>query len=245
MRMARPTLWGLCGLMLVMWTTGCGNDQLRIQALEEELAKTKAENDRLRGDLANAVRERDMWRARADELARQLAGAQQPTETKGPWQRFGPYTWTSVGSDFLFGSGKATLTTEGRAKLAEIVGQIHAMPEGATSDIWVLGHTDTDPIKYTKDKWTDNLDLSCNRAMTVERELLKLGLPPQRTIAGGHGEWFPKATGNSKAAKAENRRVEIILVPARPPTGVGGGATTPLTGPGPTETTTEGEAPPK
>lgn len=214
----------VCGLALAVWAAGCQNpDQMQIELLQQRNLELQRENDRLRADLARAISERDAAIARARALQEQLMQQPQPVET-GPagWEYSGPYAWTSVGTDFLFDPGKATLKAEGRAKLQQIVGEMQAnFPDRA---VWVLGHTDTDPIKITKDKWQDNLDLSCNRAMTVYRELTKMGLTPERMIAGGQGEWFPKADNASRAGKAENRRVEIIAVPPRPAVGTSSGA---------------------
>lgn len=219
MRTAR-SMMVVCGLMLAACAAGCQSpDQMQIELLQQRNLELQKENDRLRGDLAKAISERDAAIARAKALQQQLEQlAQQPVET-GPkgWEFAGPYAWTTVGTDFLFDSGRATLRADGRAKLEQIVREVQAsFPDRA---IWVLGHTDTDPIKYTKDKWQDNLDLSCNRAMTVYREMMKLGLRPERMIAGGQGEWFPKATNATRAGKQQNRRVEIIAVPARPAIG--------------------------
>jgi chemotaxis protein MotB len=218
----------LCGLLAV-WATGCQNpDQIQIETLQRKIQELDAENASLRERLARAIADRDAALARARALEQENANlraqlAQRSSEPQPPaprdWQTAGPYTWTSVGTDFLFASGSADLRAEGRAKLQEIVATIQReFPDKA---IWVLGHTDTDPIRRTKDLWTDNLDLSCNRAMTVFRELQRMGLQPDRLIAGGQGEFFPRASNSDRAGKAQNRRVEIIAVPVRPATGVG------------------------
>ena len=79
-------------------------------------------------------------------------------------------------------------------------------------DIWVIGYTDTDPIKVTKHLWTDNLDLSLNRAATVGREFYKLGLDADNIFVAGHGEHRPQAPNDTKANKTLNRRVQIVAV---------------------------------
>jgi chemotaxis protein MotB len=38
-----------------------------------------------------------------------------------------------------------------------------------------------------------------------------LGFPPDRMAATGFGEWQPVAAGNSEAARAQNRRIELKL----------------------------------
>ncbi len=225
MTMARRLVLGAV-LAAGVLVTGCQNpDKLQLQAQADEITKLQTENADLRSKLAQAISERDAARNRAAALERENAdlrarlAAQPPVEKVKGWETSGPYAWTTISTDFLFDSGKATLRAEARAKLQQIVGEIQAnFPD---RDIWVLGHTDTDPIKRTAHLWADNLDLSCNRGMTVYRELTKLGLNPKRTLAGGQGEYFARAENTSKAGKQQNRRVEIIAVPSRAPVGEG------------------------
>ncbi len=227
MRTARWLAVGAGSLLGVLLVTGCGPDprDAQIAAQAERIAELTRENDDLRSRLAQALQERDAARLRAQQLEQQVRdlqgqlAAKPPVETPGDWQRAGVYTWTTLSTDFLFDSGSATLRAQARAKLSEVASIIRTkFPEGEY-DIWVLGHTDTDPINRTKDKWADNLDLSCNRGMTVYRALMDLGIRPVRMIAGGQGEWFPVADNSSKAGKQQNRRVEIIAVPSRPAKG--------------------------
>ncbi len=223
MTVARRLGFGVAGCVGVLVLFGCQNpDQLRIQALQDDLNKCQAENQDLRSRLAAAVSERDQLRDRLAALQKENADlrqrlAAQPPPEKVPagWEVMGPYAWTTLSTDFLFDSGKATLRPGAQAKLQQVVEEINRnFPDKM---IWVLGHTDTDPIQKTKHLWTDNLDLSCNRGMTVYRELMKLGLRPERMIAGGQGEFYPRASNATKAGKQQNRRVEIIAVPPRGP----------------------------
>jgi chemotaxis protein MotB len=221
MTMARRlVVGGVCGLAGLLLLTGCENpDRLQIESLQSKVNELQTENDDLRSRLAQAVSERDTARARAQALEQQVAdlrrqlAAKPPAEGLKGWEYSGPYAWTTISTDFLFDSGKATLRPAAREKLQQVVQEIQAkFPDRM---VWVLGHTDTDPIKVTKNLWEDNLDLSCNRGMTVYRELMKLGIKPERMIAGGQGEFYPRTSNSTKAGKQQNRRVEIITVPPR------------------------------
>src|SRR4030043_209544 len=75
----------------------------------------------------------------------------------------------------------------------------------------VVGHTDTDPIRKTKDKWEDNWELSAERALTVTRYLIQRGLPEDKIRAVGCGESRPLASNANATGKAKNRRVEIVV----------------------------------
>lgn len=220
MRMARQTTLVGCGLAIWLLVTGCGPNpkDLQIQSLEEQLDACRMENGNLRSQYAMAMRDRDAARQRSRSLESQVDDlrqrlAQRPTEqTPAGWQQAGGWRWIDLGTDFLFDSGRATLKPAARAKLAQVVQDIKT--HYGDMMIWVVGHTDTDPIKKTKHLWKDNLDLSANRAMSVYQELSKLGIRPARMIAGGQGEHNPVAPNTNDAGKAKNRRVQIVAVPA-------------------------------
>jgi hypothetical protein len=54
--------------------------------------------------------------------------------------------------------------------------------------------------------------------VTVVRFLAeKAGVPPQRMVASGYGEWSPIATNKSGTGRARNRRIEILLTPTLAP----------------------------
>ena len=116
----------------------------------------------------------------------------------------------SVGSDILFASGKATLTSKGKAALANIVADLKGSYAGLP--VRVYGYTDSDPIKRTKNLWQDNLDLSANRAMAITRHIVSKGIKAEsvETVAMGATRFVAK--NDTSASKAENRRVEIVVI---------------------------------
>jgi flagellar motor protein MotB len=221
MRMARRLIFGLVGITgLLGLVSGCENpDKQRALSLQDKVNQLQAENDDLRSRLAAATSERDQWRNRAAALEQENANlrrelAKQPTGGELPpgWKGTKEFAWKEIGTDVLFDSGKASLKSAAHAKLQQVVTDINQnFPDRM---IWVLGHTDSDPIKVSH--WKDNLDLSCNRGMTVYRELMKMGVDPKRMLAGGQGEYYPVASNATRAGKQQNRRVEFIVVPPRP-----------------------------
>ena len=75
---------------------------------------------------------------------------------------------------------------------------------------WVLrvdGHTDVRPIAGGRTNW----DLSAARAIAVVQYLIAKGLPPQRLVAAGFGEFQPIDPGTSEEAFSRNRRIELKL----------------------------------
>ncbi len=181
--------------------------------LERELAQLRDDNARLRAANARLAQERDAALARAAALEKQIADLQnqQPTLPKG-WEGTPSFAWMNVTSDVLFDSGKADLKAAGRTEIARVASDIKAnFPNHL---VFVIGHTDAEPIKASAKLWADNLDLSVNRGMAVFKELAKLELEPRHMIAGGQGEYNPKAPNDSRTGRSrENRRVQIAVAP--------------------------------
>ncbi len=75
------------------------------------------------------------------------------------------------------------------------------------SRVQVVGHTDnTGSAAY-------NADLSQRRAGSVAAVLRNAGVPGSRLIAFGAGEDQPIASNLTASGRAQNRRVEIIIIP--------------------------------
>jgi outer membrane protein OmpA-like peptidoglycan-associated protein len=71
----------------------------------------------------------------------------------------------------------------------------------------VAGHTDSSgPSDY-------NQELSERRAASVADYLVSRGIDRQRLITVGGGENYPIATNSTAAGQAQNRRVELTIVP--------------------------------
>jgi len=105
-------------------------------------------------------------------------------------------------SNVLFSSGKVSLKNDSKTRLQRISSIIKRDYPG--KEVWVIGHTDTDPIK--KSKWTDNWQLSTERSLAVTRYLVQNGISAKQLVAAGRGEYHPISS-----SKAQNRRVEIVV----------------------------------
>ena len=75
--------------------------------------------------------------------------------------------------------------------------------------IEVAGHTDS----VGSDAYNDKL--SRERAQSVANYLTGRGISGQRLIITGAGERYPIASNDTEAGRAENRRVEMTIVPIR------------------------------
>jgi chemotaxis protein MotB len=77
---------------------------------------------------------------------------------------------------------------------------------------WVMrvdGHTDARPINTFQ--FPSNWALSASRAIAVVQYLMSKGVPPQRLVAAGFGEFQPLDLGGGDDAYARNRRIELKL----------------------------------
>ena len=117
-------------------------------------------------------------------------------------------------SEVFFNSGQAVLRPEGRAELDKLASALIDLEKQIPSEInWVLrvdGHTDTRPLSGTS-TYKTNWDLSAARAISVVQYLISKGVPPQRLVAAGFGEFQPIDPGTTDEAHSRNRRIELKL----------------------------------
>lgn len=116
-------------------------------------------------------------------------------------------------SEVLFPSGSATLTPEGMAAIEPVANAIRDLENSIPDDVdWTLqvnGHTDSRPIISAP--FPSNWELSTARAASVVKYLISRGVPPDRLVAAGYGEFAPIEAGNSEEALQKNRRIELKL----------------------------------
>ena len=74
----------------------------------------------------------------------------------------------------------------------------------------VDGHTDNVPLSGTG-RYADNWELSSARATSVVKYLIGEGVPANRLVAAGFGEFQPIAEGDTDVDRATNRRIELKL----------------------------------
>jgi chemotaxis protein MotB len=117
-------------------------------------------------------------------------------------------------SEVFFDSGNATLRPEGTAELDKIAGALLDLQKQIPPEInWVLrvdGHTDTRPVGANS-PFKSNWELSSARAISVVQYLMSKGVPPQRLVAAGFGEFQPIDSGTTDEAFSHNRRIELKL----------------------------------
>lgn len=116
-------------------------------------------------------------------------------------------------SEIFFDSGSAELTPLGYAELDKLALALKELETRIPKDLnWVLridGHTDVRPIATTA--FRSNWELSSSRAISVVKYLISRGVPPNRLVAAGFGEYQPLSPGVSDADLRRNRRIELKL----------------------------------
>ena len=188
--------------------------EAKLEAAESERAALKSSNDELSKSVQVKEEELAKLKQTENELQDKLKG-----EIKS-----GDIVLTNDGGKLrvglvdkvLFNSGEAMINKRGENVLMR-VGAI--LKEVADRQIQVSGHTDKEPIGEKKAAlFPTNWELSTARATTVVRFLQeKAGVPGERLVASGYGEFHPVASNKSATGRARNRRIEILLVPTIAP----------------------------
>jgi len=112
----------------------------------------------------------------------------------------------------LFDSGKAEIKKDG-LKVIQRVGDI--LKKVTDRQIRVEGHTDNVQIgSRIRDKYPTNWELSTARATNVVRYLQdKVGIDPKLLSAAGLADNKPVASNDTPEGRAQNRRIEVVLLP--------------------------------
>ncbi len=108
----------------------------------------------------------------------------------------------------FFNSGSSMPKPDSIATLREIADKL-----GHTSyDLRIEGHTDNVPIHTAE--FDSNWELSSARATHIARIFLALkAIPPERLSAAGYAEYHPVASNDTTEGRAENRRVDLVVLP--------------------------------
>ncbi len=158
-------------------------------------------------NLALAQRVNELQRYRSDFFGklREVLGNRSDLQIVG--DRF------VVPSELLFATGTDELTPPAQRQLDSLAATLNEVASEIPSDIdWVLridGHTDRRPI--ATGRFPSNWELSSARAIAIVKYLVTRGIPARRLSANGFGEFQPLDPGESEAAYAVNRRIEIQL----------------------------------
>jgi len=201
-------------LPLLALASGCAS-QKTLKEYQDELRSLREERTQLKKENRDLRMQNEAYQVQIADANTKLVEA--PTVASNPEldelnidygkDPYGNF-YVSIPSSITFASGKAELTKKGKEALDVVANTLKKDHTGGY--YWIEGHTDTDPIQ--KSSWPSNRALSAARAMAVLTYLVEdCEVPDESCIIAGHGEYAPLAQGSDAAAKARNRRVDIVV----------------------------------
>lgn len=188
----------------------------QLAALNEALEASEAKNaeqevqivnlgQRLNEALATRVQELARYRSEFFGRLREVLGDRADIRIEG--DRF------VFQSEVLFESGEAVLNPVGIDQLDRLATALKEIADAIPPDIdWILrvdGHTDERPINTPQ--FPSNWELSAARAISVVKALVRAGIPPERLVAAGFGQFQPIDPSHDEIAYRRNRRIEFKL----------------------------------
>lgn len=172
---------------------------------EEQQAVIADLGKRLNAALAQKVQELSRYRSEFFGRLREILSDRAGIEVVG--DRF------IFQSEVLFDSGSAELKPEGRQELRKLAIALLDISRSIPTELnWVLrvdGHTDDRPINTVE--FPSNWYLSTARAISVINFLRSEGVPGERLVAAGFGEYHPLDASGTVSALQRNRRIEFKL----------------------------------
>jgi chemotaxis protein MotB len=180
-------------------------------ALDVSQAEAKAKDvqvfdlgKKLNAALANKVEELARYRSEFFGKLREVLGNRPDIQVVG--DRF------IFQSEVLFDTGSADIAEAGQKQLAAFADTLKNIAAQIPPSIdWVLrvdGHTDKRPYNGPIG---GNWELSTARAIAVVRFMIDHGIPPNRLVAAGYGEFQPLVKGEGDDDLRRNRRIELKL----------------------------------
>ena len=109
-----------------------------------------------------------------------------------------------VPSEILFDKSSAVLSPHGATKVRELAQVLKDYPD---SDVYIRGYTSSEgDLQF-------NNQLSQQRADSVKFELVAAGVNGSRLYSQGMGPTNPVASNDTEGGRAQNRRVDMHVVP--------------------------------
>jgi flagellar motor protein MotB len=174
----------------------------RIRALNGDVARLRGENEELQNRLAQRPEPVEASQSSGNSLLSELQ-SDLGSDAEVSYRR-GRIS-IGVNNRVTFDSGSVALKSSAHRVLRNVASALRSKFSGRR--FYVEGHTDTDPISKTKDRYSSNRDLSAKRADAVAQYLVGQGVPESSIVIVGYGQFDPVERGN----KAANRRVEIVV----------------------------------
>jgi len=186
------------------------NEKILTAQARETLEKGDAERQRVVAEARS--REAQLAQQQAANAQQQAASAQQQAASLEQQLKDLQARKTERGlvltlGDVLFDTGKARLKPGAFATIDRLA---NALKEVPSRTVIIEGHTDS---MGSEDY---NLQLSEQRALSVQSALMQRGVSGSQITTAGKGEDLPVASNDSAVGRQQNRRVELIFNEAEP-----------------------------
>ncbi|MBS1149091.1 MAG: putative chemotaxis MotB protein [Myxococcaceae bacterium] len=199
------------GARLAKAQAGQAGLEAQLTGLQREKNELAASAEQLKANLQQTEAELSRLKATYDSLEDKLKAEIGRGDIR--LSQAGDRIQVDLVDKILFDSGQAALSERGQEVLGRLASVLKTIDD---KQIQVSGHTDDSPItsEELRKQFPSNWELSVARAVNVVRQLAEVGgVPPQRLLAAGYGQFHP-LTGNATAkGRAQNRRIEILLTP--------------------------------
>lgn len=213
----RAALIILIILFLVVIGTGFYYFYFEVMPLKSELAGLKQQNDEFKQQISVLLTEKEVKEEQIETVTQtyqNLIDNMQEEIKRGEIKisELAGKLNVNIVDKILFDSGESTVSEQGKKILAR-VGNI--LKQDTTKIIRVEGHTDNVQIhRRLKKQFPTNWELSTSRATNVVRFLQdKLRINGRFLEAVGHSEYAPVAPNTTTEGRAQNRRIEITMIP--------------------------------
>jgi len=173
----------------------------QVQALKDREVALQAQVDLLRVDRDRAEKEKSQLQVERDRALATIRvfATVNEVDSRG--------LVITLPAEIMFRTGSAKLLPRAKTKLDELATALGQL--GANQQFVIEGHTDS------RGSAAANERLSKRRALAVRTYLIEQGVDGGRVIARGKGEDEPVASNEDADGRAENRRVEIVVTPAK------------------------------
>ena len=187
---------------------GALEDALDVAEVRDRKSNTKIADLGRRLNVALAQRVQELNRYRSDFFGRLREILSDRENIRIVGDRF------VFQSEVLFPVGSEVINTAGQDEMKKLAGALIELQKEIPPEInWVLrvdGHTDNVPLSGSG-RFADNWELSSARATSVVKFLIENGVPANRLVAAGFGEFQPLDSADTPDARDKNRRIELKL----------------------------------
>jgi flagellar motor protein MotB len=118
-----------------------------------------------------------------------------------------------ISGNVLFALNSDQLQPQGRELLKSLAVPLAAYLNVNDEILMVSGFADDQQVRSGNRRFSDNWELSAQRALTVTRALIDDGVPAKSVFAAAFGSEQPVGSNADAEGRAKNRRVEIAPVP--------------------------------